>query len=78
MRYQLIQKHRGEYCLERWCSALEVSVSGFYAWQRRLPSVRDQLNEQLVEQIKAVHGASEQTYGSPRVHAELRARGRVC
>jgi transposase InsO family protein len=41
-------------------------------------SERDQQNERLVEQIKAVHTDSGQTYGSPRVNVELRAQGQVC
>jgi transposase InsO family protein len=55
-----------------------VSVSGFYAWQKRPPSERERHNEQLLEQIKTVHAGSDRTYGSPRVHTELRAQGRVC
>jgi putative transposase len=78
VRYQLIQEHRGEYCLQRWCGALEVSAGGYHAWRKRPAGERDRQNERLVEQIKAVHTDSEQTYGSPRVHAELRAQGRVC
>ena len=57
---------------------MEVSVSGYYAWQKRPSSERSRLNQQLVAQIKTVHADSDQTYGSPRVHAQLRAQGQRC
>jgi len=57
---------------------LEVSSSGYYAWRQRQPSVRGIANEQLVEVIKVIHAESHQTYGSPRMHAELSARGHHC
>ena len=53
------------------CELLEVSRSGFYAWQARPQCVRAERRERLVEQIRLVHEKSRQTYGSPRVHAEL-------
>jgi putative transposase len=51
---------------------LEVSVSGYYAWRSRPPSARSLRHAFLTEQIRAVHAASHGTYGSRRVHAELR------
>jgi putative transposase len=78
VRYLFIKEHRGEFCLERWCEAMEVSVSGYYVWRKRPPSERDRQNERLVEEIKAVHEGSEQSYGSPRVHTQLRAQGQAC
>lgn len=41
-------------------------------------SQREQRNEQLVMQIRQVHQASRNTYGSPRIHAELREGGYTC
>jgi transposase InsO family protein len=60
------------------CRVLEVSRSGYYASRSRLPSQREQANQALVEHIKQVHRDSRQTYGSPRVHAELLDRGIPC
>lgn len=57
------------------CRAAELSRSGFYAWRRRTECRRAVENRRLLVEIKAVHQKSRQTYGSPRIHAELRARG---
>jgi transposase InsO family protein len=60
------------------CRVLGVSRAGLYAAGRRGPSCRAQANAGLRAEIRAIHATSRQTYGSPRVHAELRARGRRC
>ena len=57
------------------CRLLAVSRSGFYAWQERGASRRRIDDERLAVRIVAIHKASGETYGSPRVHAELRAEG---
>jgi putative transposase len=54
---------------------LGVSRSGFHAWERRAPSDRALTDAWLLEKIREVHSASRGTYGSPRVHAELRFNG---
>lgn len=58
------------------CRLLGVSRAGFYAAERRSPSVRAQRNESLREIIGALHETSRATYGSPRIHRELRAAGK--
>jgi transposase InsO family protein len=57
------------------CKLLEVSRSGFYAWEERGPSARKAEDEKLAVQIAAIHEASGERYGSPRVHAELAEDG---
>ena len=54
------------------CRVLEVAESGFYEWRSRPLSPRALRHAWLTEQIHAVHQASFGTYGSRRVHAELR------
>jgi len=54
------------------CRVLGVSASGFYEWRGRKPSARQVADEQLTAAIGVIHAASRGSYGSPRVHAELR------
>jgi putative transposase len=57
------------------CRVLGVSASGYYAWQGRAPSARTRTDEALLEQIRAFHRQSRGTYGTPRLHRDLRAAG---
>ncbi len=57
------------------CRVMNVSASGYYAWRSRPESLRSRENRRLTTLVRAIHAESRQTYGSPRVHAELRARG---
>ena len=54
---------------------LGVSKAGYYAWRHRSPSAHARADAALLERIRAVHAASRQTYGAPRVHAALRDGG---
>ena len=67
--------HQAFYPIATMCRVLEVSTSGYYAWRNRGPSRRAQENSVLWERIKAIHARSRGTYGSPRIHAELKADG---
>jgi transposase InsO family protein len=60
------------------CTVLEVSRSGYYAWRRRKPAPRQQRAAKLTDEIRQVHAASRQTYGSPRVHRALEQQGVTC
>jgi len=66
---------RAHYPLSLLCRVLEVSRSGYYAWQHRRPSKRDQENARLEVAIQAAHVRTRQTYGPERLQAELRADG---
>ena len=54
---------------------LGVSKAGYYAGRHRPPSAHARADEALLARIKTVHISSRQTYGAPRVHAELQAAG---
>ena len=60
------------------CLHLEVSPSGYYAWQQRraCPGPRTAQDQTLAREIKQIHVRSRQTYGSPRVEDALRKKGR--
>jgi putative transposase len=57
------------------CDVLGVSSSGFYDWRNRKISRRSQENQALMDQIRVIHSQVMETYGSPRMHAELLAQG---
>ena len=57
------------------CRVLDVSTSGYYAWTERGASCRSRRDRDLGAKVRAAHAASKGRYGSPRVHAELRAAG---
>ena len=75
MKYRFIEDHRHRYGVQLLCEMLQVSRSGFYAARCRPPSARRQRQAALTSHIREVHVASRQTYGAPRVHAELHAQG---
>jgi putative transposase len=60
------------------CLHLEVSASGYYAWQKRgaCPGPRAVENQSLAQEIAQIHARSRKTYGAPRVEKELRKKGR--
>lgn len=61
--------------VRKMCQVLKVSPSGFYAWRDRPPARRALEDAVLTERIRAIHAASDGTYGSPNIHAELREGG---
>ena len=63
------------YPVATMCRLLGVSASGYDAWQGRAPSARTESDEALLDRIREIHRISQGTYGAPRIHAELVARG---
>jgi putative transposase len=57
------------------CSLLSASRAGYYAWRERKPSERAQEDAKLATEIRVIHKQSNETYGSPRIHAQLRHDG---
>ena len=64
--------------VKRCCELLEVSRAAFYQRLDEKPSRRQVSNAELLRQIIAIFEESDGTYGSPRVHRELRDRGICC
>ena len=63
-----------EYPINRLCLVFAVSRSGYYAWSQAIASPRVRRDCELRAKIAAVHQQSRETYGSPRITAELRAQ----
>ena len=77
--YPFIEAERVERSnARRTCVMLEVSRAAYYGWARQIPSARQSSDEALLAKIKDIHTASRGTYGSPRVHAQLRNDGQAC
>lgn len=75
MKFGFIRTEKATYPVRVLCRTLLVSTSGFYAWFRRGLSKRAQEDAALKVGIRAAHAASGKTYGSPRVHEDLKADG---
>jgi putative transposase len=69
--FRFIAAKKAEHSIKTMCRVLEVSRSGFHAWQRRAPSARALEDERLTARIREIHQANRRVYGSPRIHAEL-------
>ena len=75
MKYQFVRDHMGQFPVQRMCRVLGMSASAYYAWRGRPESRRVREDRRLLVEIKAIHLAKRETYGSPRIHAELKAQG---
>jgi putative transposase len=60
------------------CKALEVSESGYYTWKNRKTSQHCREDARLAAEIQQIFLDHRQVYGSPRIHAALKARGMHC
>jgi putative transposase len=67
----MIHSLKDEFDVAVMCDALEISRSGYYMWVDRPPSPASIRRDGLIERIRQIHAESDQTYGSPRIHAEL-------
>lgn len=78
MRYACIHRRRNQYPIRLMSRLLKVSPSGYYAWKTRPESRRARFDRELTRSIRLIHAESDGTYGSPRVHAELKDMGWHC
>ena len=78
MTFRFLAEHKGRWPVRLLCEALGASTAGYYAWRDRPASARQQQQDALLVEIRAIHAEVKARYGSPRVHAELAARGQGC
>ena len=80
-RYRCVDAHKAAgFPVAAACRAAGVSASAWYAFTAKCkqgPSAAEPTEAELVAEIRAIHTDSGGTYGSPRVHAELRRRGQT-
>ncbi len=75
MRFAFIDAEKATYSVRMLCRVLQVSTSGFYAWKAREPSDRQKEDQVLSAKVVEIFHDSRQTYGSPRIQAELVEEG---
>ena len=75
MKYAAIAAHVGQFTVAFMCRELGVAPSGYYAWRESSPSKKAARDNVLMAHIRAAFKASRRRYGSPRIHADLRAQG---
>jgi len=73
--YKLVNANQAELSVRALCETLKVSTSGYYDWRGRPLSKRAQASMVLSEHIRRAHRASDETYGVPRIRAELTDTG---
>ena len=74
-RFGFIAQFGSEFGVRYLCDWLGVSPGGFYKWRERGLSDRAKANQVLLEKIQRIYDDSRGSYGSPRVHAQLRREG---
>ncbi len=77
MKYAAMDELRGQHPLPAMCRLLQVSTSGYYAWRKRSPSVRSQLEPRLELEIRAAHRRTRETCGPERLQRDLADHGVV-
>jgi putative transposase len=78
LTFRFIADHDAEWPVAWMCDALDVSESGYHAWAARAPSEGENRRGRLVAAIEVIHAEVKGRYGSPRMTAELNARGHAC
>jgi len=76
--FRFIDAHKARWPVRLLCEELGVCPAGYYAWRQRPPNAQQQRHDALLVEIRAIHAEVKQRYGSPRLHAELNARGHAC
>jgi putative transposase len=75
--FRFVLANKAAHSISLMCRVLAVSRSGYHAWVSRPPSPRAVADAALTDQIAKIHTDTMKTYGSPRVHAELRLEHEV-
>ena len=77
-KHQFMARYRGEYGVRAMCRSFQIQRSGFYAFLKRRPGLREKQDEVLRQRILAIFEASRHFYGSPRIYRELLCLGVTC
>jgi putative transposase len=66
-----MEKNRSKYRIAKMAEWLQVSKSGYYAWRKRYPSIRELENQELLDEIRRIHQESNRIYGSIKITREI-------
>jgi len=61
--------------IRNWVGQADRQEAGFHAWRHRPPSAHSVADTMLLKRVRTIHTGSRETYGAPRVHAQLHADG---
>lgn len=75
MIYRFIKNHETVYPIEKMCKVLHVGLRSYYDWKSNAVSDRTLKAIVMKKEIEAVYFIKKQRYGSPRITAELHAKG---
>ncbi|CQR56974.1 IS3 family transposase [Paenibacillus riograndensis] len=75
LKFQFIEEHRSVFRIEKMCSVLGVSRSGYYKWRATPPSERKKHRERLVQRIEYHFHDNGEIYGSPKITKKLQQEG---
>lgn len=73
-----MQVHKEHWSIEEMAKTLGVSRSGYYRFLTAEPSEQERQSLALLTKIRIIHKESRETYGSPRIHAQLQEEGETC
>ena len=74
MKYLFIAQHKKTWPVDLMCQLLGVTRSGYYDYQRRnYGRADDPYHRELLEAVKDIAKATENSYGSPRMKRALNA-----
>jgi putative transposase len=71
MRFRLIEAEKTQHPVSLLCCVLGVTRAGYYQWKGRSPSKRALADDRLARLIVRIFTGSHETYGAPRIQAEL-------
>jgi len=78
VKYAFIKEHTGIFRVRPMCRVLHVHSSGYYKWLATPESPRTRENKALTALIIEYLEGSDKTYGSPRIHRDLKESGEHC
>lgn len=78
MRYEFIRSETKNHSVELLCKILEVSRSGYYSFNAKNLSSREETNNRLMPMIGEIFYANRKAYGYRRMSDALKERGENC